>query len=148
VAKSAKPEAEREEITPPKFPEIAPPYAQAVGSAWLAESVMQMQQAIGELKATVGHLKTASDKQGEKLDTISHRVYAAGVVVTLALGVVGFFLEQNLGRRIHLAKGGDTLVASQASSMSTTSLISQSRFVMPAAIAGDVRSVLWTRTKL
>ena len=40
------------------------------------------------------------------------------------------------------------LAASQASSIVTTSLISQSRFVTPAAIAGVMRSVLWTRTKL
>jgi hypothetical protein len=60
------------EIAPQSFAEIPPPaYAQAVGATYLVESIMQMQQTIGELKATVTHLKEASDKQTVKLDRIT-----------------------------------------------------------------------------
>ena len=83
------------ETAPTKFPEVTPSaYADSVGSTWLMESVMQMQQSIGELKATVHHLTTASDKQSAKLDSISHRIYAAGAVITLVIAVGGFFLSK------------------------------------------------------
>ena len=83
------------ETSPKAFPEVPPTtYSESVGSAWLMESVMQMQQSIGELKATVSHLTTASDKQSSKLDSISHRIYAAGAVLTIVIAVGGFFLSK------------------------------------------------------
>jgi hypothetical protein len=83
------------EAPPTKFPEVPPTsYAESVGSAWLMESIMQMQQTIGELKATVSHLTTASDKQSAKLDSISHRIYAAGAVLTVVIAIGGFFLSK------------------------------------------------------
>jgi hypothetical protein len=74
--------------------EVTPTYQQAVGAGWLTEAVMQMQQSIGELKAEVKHLTTASEKHGTKLDRISHVIFAAGVVLTIFLAVSGFFLNK------------------------------------------------------
>jgi hypothetical protein len=83
------------ETTPKRFPEVTPDaYVQAVGAGHLVESMMQMQHSIGELKATVNHLNTASDKQSTKLDRISHIIFAAGVVLTIILGIGGFFLNK------------------------------------------------------
>jgi hypothetical protein len=56
--------------------------------------MMQMQQSIGELKADVKHLTSASDKHGGKLDRISHIVFAAGVVLTIVLAIGGFFMNK------------------------------------------------------
>jgi hypothetical protein len=53
-----------------------------------------------------------------------------------------------LGKGTEHAVGLARTGVSQDSSTSTTSPISQSRFVTPAAMAGVVRSVLWIRTKL
>lgn len=87
--------AQGTEDVPHDFPEVAPPaYAQAVGAGYLVETVMQIQQSIGELKATVSHLKESSDKQSAKLDSISHKIYAAGVVIALVLAGVGFLLNK------------------------------------------------------
>jgi hypothetical protein len=83
------------ETAPQSFPEIPPPaYAQAVGATYLVESIMQMQQTIGELKSTVTHLKEASDKQTVKLDRISHIIFASGVVLAIILGIGGFFMNK------------------------------------------------------
>ncbi len=83
------------ETAPERFPEVPPPaYAQAVGSTWLVESMMQMQHAVGELKATVEHLKATSDKQSSKLDRISHQIFAAGAVLAVVLAAVGFFMNK------------------------------------------------------
>jgi hypothetical protein len=83
------------ETTPKRFPEVTPTaYTEAVGATYLVESMMQMQQSLGELKATVGHLKSASDKQSTKLDRISHIIFAAGVVLAIILGIGGFLLNK------------------------------------------------------
>jgi hypothetical protein len=58
------------------------------------EAMMQMQQSIGELEATVNHLNAASEKHGTKLDRISHIIFAAGVVLTIVLAIGGFLLNK------------------------------------------------------
>ena len=81
--------------TPPKeFPEVPPSYGRSVGDMHLVESMMQIQNSIGQLTASVEHLKTASDTQSRKLDKISHNVFAAGVVITIVVAIGGFFLNK------------------------------------------------------
>jgi hypothetical protein len=95
LAKSPPKTETARETTPQHFPEVAPPaYAQAVGASYLVESMMQMQQSIGEMKATMGHLKTSSDNQSKKLDRVSHIIFAAGVVLTIGIGIGGFVLNK------------------------------------------------------
>lgn len=80
---------------PPKhFPEVPPPYEQVVGTGYLVEQMMQIQHSIGELKATVNQLKDASDKQSATLNTVSHRIYAAGAVIAVILTAGGFLLNK------------------------------------------------------
>jgi hypothetical protein len=79
---------------PTQSPEVAPSYTGAVGSAWLMESLMQMQQSVGELRATANHLKSASDRHSAKLDRISHIIFASGVVLAIVLALGGFFLNK------------------------------------------------------
>ena len=84
-----------EQTNPREFPAVQPTaYSQAVDANFMAESVMRMSESVGELKATVGHLKTASDRQSTKLDRISHIVFAAGVVLTIVIGIAGFLLNK------------------------------------------------------
>jgi hypothetical protein len=82
------------ETVPTQFPDVKPPYDQTIGVLHLVESMMQMQQAVGELKANVVHLKDASDRQTAKLDRISHIIFAAGVVLAIVLAIGGFFLNK------------------------------------------------------
>ena len=94
MAKSPRTDASRD-TTPQHFPDVTPPtYSQAVGAGYMVESMMQMQQSLGELKATVSHLREASDKQSSKLDRISHIVFSAGVVLAIILAIGGFFLNK------------------------------------------------------
>lgn len=83
------------ETTPKDFPEVKPPaYAEGVAGAYLVESMMQMQKTLGELSASVEHLKSEADKQGAKLDRISHIMFASGVVLAILIAVGGFFLNK------------------------------------------------------
>lgn len=94
MAKQSKSES-GQETTPKQFPEVPPPaYAETVGALHLVESMMQMQQSIGELKSDVGHLKSTSDKQSKKLDRISHVIFATGVVLAIGVAVCGFILNK------------------------------------------------------
>ena len=52
--------------------------------------MMEMQKSIGALTEAVSTLKTITEKQGSKLDSISHRIYAAGVFITIAVPLVSF----------------------------------------------------------
>jgi len=87
--------SETKDSVPKEFPEVLPSsYPGAVGGAYLIESVMQMQKSIGELSSHISHLTAASEKHGEKIDRISHRMYAAGIVLTIVLGIGGFLLNK------------------------------------------------------
>ena len=54
------------------------------------QAIMEMQKAVGGLTEAVNTLKTLAEKQGERLDKISHRIYAAGVILTIAVPVIAF----------------------------------------------------------
>jgi hypothetical protein len=83
------------EAPPQSFPEVPPSaYAHSVGIGNVIESMMQMQQSIGELKSDVRHLANASESQSKKLDRISHIIFASGVVLVIVLAVGGFFLNK------------------------------------------------------
>jgi hypothetical protein len=88
------PSRDRRVAAPPPPRQVPPEYPEVIGAAHLVESMMQIQQAIGELKSDVRHLTAASDKQSKKLDRISHIIFAAGVVMTIILAIGGFALNK------------------------------------------------------
>lgn len=55
------------------------------------QAVMELQKAVGALTEAVNTLKVQTDKQATKLDSISHRIYAFGVVIALAAFIANFF---------------------------------------------------------
>ncbi len=55
---------------------------------------MQIQQSVGKLEVKVDQLNKSSDKQSLKIDSISHRIYAAGVVLTISVAIIGFILNK------------------------------------------------------
>lgn len=54
------------------------------------QAVMELQKTVGGLTEAVNGLKDRVEKQGEKLERISHRVYAAGVVITILVPILAF----------------------------------------------------------
>ena len=80
---------------PTKFPEVPPSsYAESVRSAWFMESITQMQQTIGELKAALNHLAASSEKQAAKLESICHWIYTACAVIIILLVIDVFCLSK------------------------------------------------------
>ena len=83
--------AERPQIeTTPEFPQTPPSRYQMTDYSFTLQAIMEMQKTVGGLTEAVGTLKKLTEKQGEKLDKISHRIYAAGVLITIAVPIVAF----------------------------------------------------------
>jgi hypothetical protein len=109
MAKSIKPPTTGtgQEAPPHVFPQIRPPdsYPQAVSSTWMAECLMQLQNSIGKMESSFGHLKESpesnfkrlqdsTDKQSAKVDRLSHIIYAAAAVLALLVAVGSFLVNK------------------------------------------------------
>ncbi len=76
--------------TTPRSTESTPP--QSADYSFL-EIVMAMQGSMGELKEAVNGLKVRQDEHGRKLDSISHKVYAAVAIALVFGGIITFFAK-------------------------------------------------------
>lgn len=55
---------------------------------------MELQKSTGQLSQAVVTLTEQSKEQGKKLDSISHRMYAAAAVLTAVGGIAYFLLDR------------------------------------------------------
>jgi hypothetical protein len=93
---------EEQNVIPGKLAETTPPYYPAYDyTAFTFQAIMEIQKSIGQLTQAVTALTEESKKRGETLDHISHKVYAAqvilviiGVILTSLGGVVTFFISK------------------------------------------------------
>ena len=58
------------------------------------QAVMEMKQSIGELTQAVRTLNDTTKAHGDKLDKISHRLYAASAVIVVLTGIAVFVLDK------------------------------------------------------
>ncbi len=59
--------------------------------------MLDLKGSVGELKEAIRTLQKDSEKQGNKLSTISHQIYASGVVLFIILAVGGFLIDKLWG---------------------------------------------------
>lgn len=79
---------------PGRLPDTTPPPAMPSGDySYVLEIVMQMQHSMGQLSEAVNGLKSKQEEQGKKLDSISHKVYAAVAIVLLFGAILTFFAK-------------------------------------------------------
>jgi hypothetical protein len=82
------------ETTPSKFGETTPQTYPGTDYSFTLQAVMEMQKAIGKLTQAVETLTEKTNKHEEKIDKISHRVYAAAAIVSVFAVVAGFILNK------------------------------------------------------
>jgi hypothetical protein len=82
---------EPREPPPGRFAETTPPFTPSGDYTYVLETVMSMQNSMGKLEEAVGTLKTAQAQQGQKLDSIDKKVYAAIAVVVVFGSILTFF---------------------------------------------------------
>jgi len=87
--------------TPPTFPETTPPAYPSSDYSFTLQAIMEMQKTLGQLTQAVTTLTEESKKHREKIDDMSHKIYAAkislwivGFVLTAVGGIVAFFLNR------------------------------------------------------
>ena len=77
--------------TPPtEIPEATPPRYPMADYSFTLQAIMELQRSVGGLVEAVNALKSRTEKQAEILDKISHRIYAASVVIAIALPILAF----------------------------------------------------------
>ena len=80
--------------TPDAYPVNPPPGLRAADYNWILQVIMELQSTTGQLKQAVTTLADNTKDHGKKLDSISHRMYAATAVLTVVGGILYFFLDR------------------------------------------------------
>ena len=77
------------DIAPSQFPSTTPPVYPSSDYSFTLQAIMEMQKTLGQLTQSVTTLTEESKKRGDILDKISQKVYAAQVVIGIAVVVLG-----------------------------------------------------------
>jgi hypothetical protein len=84
----------REESTPGKMPASDPSsYYPASDYSFTLQAVMEMQKTVGQLTQAVQTLQEQQKSFSQKLDRISHQIYAALAILLLIGGLLTFFAK-------------------------------------------------------
>ncbi len=59
--------------------------------------MLDLKGSVGELKEAIRTLQKDSEKQGDKLSTVSHQIYAAGAVLVIVIAIASFLLDKLWG---------------------------------------------------
>ncbi len=81
--------------------------------SWVLQSVMDMQKTLGQLTQAVNTLTDRTEKTGDKLEAkieklgdtlnkLSHKIYAAMVVVTIFGAIVAFLVDKGWSKIISI----------------------------------------------
>ncbi len=79
---------------PPRdLPQTPPPPPSTEYLGWILQTISELHKTAGELSKSVETLTDQVRKHEEKLDRISHRIYAAVAVMTIVGGVLIWILN-------------------------------------------------------
>jgi hypothetical protein len=76
--------------TPQRYPETTPISYPGSDYSFLLQGIFDIQKSIGKLEQAVQTLTDQQKEQGKKLDGLSHKIYAAVVVLVLIGGILTF----------------------------------------------------------
>ena len=92
--------AEKEEPRRPRGEQFSEPpeYGEAIrhpaDQSWVLQLLIDLKSSVSELKEAVRTLQKDSEKQSDKLSTISHQIYGAALVLVVILGLGTFLLDK------------------------------------------------------
>lgn len=81
--------------TPRDFPTTTPTETVSREYSFSLQAVMELQKAVGQLSERMDSVRKQIENQGEKLDSISHQIYAAWAVLVVLLTVGGFIIDKS-----------------------------------------------------
>jgi hypothetical protein len=81
------------QVTPKRFAETTPPIYPSSDYSFVLQGIFDLKGSVAKLEQAVGTLTEQQKEQGKKLDGISHKIYAAIVVLVLVGTIIGFFAK-------------------------------------------------------
>lgn len=106
--------------TPGGEPSVTPPFSGHHDHSFTLQTVMALQKSVGELtgeiramNASIGRVETKLDKLEDKVSAVTHKIYAAGVVLTIAMAAGAFFVNKIADLAIDQLKAAATITAQQ-----------------------------------
>jgi hypothetical protein len=85
------------------------PISPMVDHSFTLQAIMELQKSVGQLTEAVNTTRLALEKQNqqlgkieEKVSSITHKLYAAGVVLAIALAMGGFLLNKSWDKALDL----------------------------------------------
>ena len=73
--------------------------------SFLLQAIMDSQRTLGEVKNAVESLQSTVGQHGNKIDRISHIVYAAGAVLAVLVSIAAFLLNKIWDRLVMVLSG-------------------------------------------
>ena len=90
-----------EQVPPTRYPETTPVQYPGSGYDFTLQAVIEMQRTLGEISQSVRDMSGKIEKHEAKLDRISHVIYAAAVVIAIAVSVGAWILNKGADVVIH-----------------------------------------------
>ena len=91
-------------VLPQSFPETTPQRYPGSDYSFTLQAVLELQKSVGQLHEAVGTIKEQIKHQGEKLDKLNLRIYAASAVLVVLSTILGFLLNKGVDLLIQLTK--------------------------------------------
>lgn len=95
------PDNEAPAQVPQSLPQSVPGYGAGGDHSFTLQAIMELQRSAGEitqalrsLEKTVGKFDTRLDGAEAKLSGVTHKIYAAGAVLTILVGVGAFIVDK------------------------------------------------------
>ena len=85
---------EQKSVSPQRFADTAPQVFPGSDYSFTLQAVMELQSKVGQLTEAVSNLSKKVEKHDEKLDHATKVIYAAGVVLTIAIVVGGWVVNR------------------------------------------------------
>ena len=93
-------------VLPQSFPETTPQRYAGSDYSFTLQAVLELQKSVGQLQEAVSTIKEQIKHQGEKLDKLNLRIYAAGTVLVVLGAILSFLLNKGVDLLIQLTKSG------------------------------------------
>ena len=82
-------------VTPSRFPDTTPPLYPSPNYDFVMQGIWEINRTIGALQNAVENLTKLTKDHDDKIDKLSHRVYAATTVIAvlwaIGLAILGYF---------------------------------------------------------
>jgi hypothetical protein len=83
------------EVTPSRLPDVTPPPYPSQNYDFILQAVWEINRTLGSLQTSVESLSKQTKEHDDKIDKLSHKVYAATAVIAvlwaIALALLGYF---------------------------------------------------------